>query len=78
MLRRAGVSGPQTRIRSAGPYSTWNNARLNTISSYYTLVPGFERLLKEHGGDLESFHRAVERMRKLSPEARWKALDTGN
>ncbi len=78
MLRRAGVRGPQTRIRSDDQHAAWNNARLNTISSYYNLVPGFERLLKEHGCSLEAFHHAVERMRKLAPEERWKALDTGD
>ncbi|MEZ5386896.1 MAG: aminopeptidase [Prosthecobacter sp.] len=78
MLRRAGVRGPQTRIRSDDEYGAWNNARLNTISSYYNLVPGFERLIKEHGDDLDAFHHAVESMRQLDQKERWKALGTGH
>lgn len=52
----------------------WNNARLNTIATYYTLVPGFERLLQRNGADLEAFHREVAIMRRLSPEERLELL----
>lgn len=76
MLRRAGVRGPQTRIRNDDKFATWNNARLNTISSYYDQVPGFERLLKEHRGDLDAFHRAVAAMEKLDEQERLRALET--
>lgn len=50
----------------------WNNARLNTVATYYDLVPGFERLLKAHHGDLRAFYAAVEKlggMRKSSRQA---------
>jgi multidrug efflux pump subunit AcrA (membrane-fusion protein) len=53
-----------------------NNARLNTIAAYYTLVPGFERLLKQHHGNLEAFHREVAAMRELSDEERLRQLGT--
>lgn len=53
---------------------SWNNARLNTVATYYTMVPGFERLLKQHGGGLEDFYREVASMRKLNNEARMKIL----
>ena len=52
----------------------WNNARLNTVSTYYDLVPGFERLLKSKNGDLTAFYAAVAGMRKLSKEERRAAL----
>ncbi len=52
----------------------WNNARLNTVATYYTMVPGFERLLKLHGDDLEAFYREVAAMRKLDNAARMKIL----
>jgi predicted aminopeptidase len=48
----------------------WNNARLNTVATYYDLVPGFERLLECEHGDLPAFYAAVERMRHLSKEQR--------
>jgi predicted aminopeptidase len=50
-----------------------NNARLNTLATYYDLVPGFERLLKECDGDLEKFCQRVESMKPLSNDER-KAL----
>jgi predicted aminopeptidase len=52
----------------------WTNARLNTVATYYDLVPGFERLLKEKGGDLDAFYAAVKEMRHLSKEQRKAAL----
>jgi len=74
MLRKAGANRPQTTVESATGKPVWNNARLNTISSYYTLVPGFERLMKKHKGDLNAFHQEVESMRKMTKEERRTAL----
>ncbi len=74
MLRRAGAHRPQTKVKSAIPGPAWNNARLNTISSYYTLVPGFESLMAKHRGDLAAFHREVESMRGMTKEQRRAAL----
>jgi predicted aminopeptidase len=48
----------------------WNNARLNTVSTYYDLVPGFERLLRSKHDDLSAFYRVVQKMRGLSKEQR--------
>ncbi len=56
----------------------WNNARINTVATYYTMVPGFERLMKEKGGDLEAFHQEVASMRKLTNEQRMKILGTAS
>ena len=52
----------------------WNNARLNTLSTYHTLVPGFERLLKQCGCDHEAFYKSVEDMKNLSNVERKQAL----
>lgn len=54
----------------------WNNARLNTVAAYYTLVPGFERLLQKHNGNLDAFYHEVSSMRKLSNDERLKILGT--
>lgn len=70
MLRKAGVSQPQTRVQGSKGLQSWNNARINTVAAYYTLVPGFERLLKNCNGDLETFHSKVSHMRHLKPEQR--------
>jgi predicted aminopeptidase len=48
----------------------WDNARLNTVATYYDLVPGFQRLLKEQHGDLESFYAEVEKMRRMNRDER--------
>lgn len=48
----------------------WNNARLNTVSTYYDLVPGFERLMQREHGNLHAFYAAVAKMRHLSKEER--------
>jgi predicted aminopeptidase len=48
----------------------WNNARLNTVATYYDLVPGFERLLVHQNGNLSAFYAAVTKMRHLSKEQR--------
>ena len=51
-------------------YDAWfaaplNNARLNSVATYYDLVPGFERLLVDHEGQLEDFFQAVDRLAQL-------------
>ncbi len=55
----------------------WNNARLGTVAAYYELVPGFERLLQTHGGDMRAFYATVEKMRWMSKDERravlWRA-----
>jgi predicted aminopeptidase len=54
----------------AGPL---NNAQLNSVAAYYDLVPGFERLLEQNGGDLEKFYEAADRLAR-EPKAdrhRW-------
>jgi len=52
----------------------WNNARLNTVATYYDLVPGLERMFKENGADPERFYAAVSAMRHLSKDERRAAL----
>ncbi len=76
MLKEAARARSQSRSNIQYAPKIWNNARLNTVATYYNMVPGFERLLKEKGGDLEAFHREVSSMRKLSNEERMKILGT--
>ncbi len=53
----------------------WNNARLNTVAAYYTLVPAFERLIAQTGNDPERFYAALSSLRKLGKAQRRLALD---
>ena len=60
-------------------YDLWfeddlNNAKLALLATYNVYVPAFERLLAEHGGDMESFHRAVEALSELPKEQRDQEL----
>jgi len=61
------------------PYDDWfaeplNNARLNTVATYFDLVPAFERLLAQNHGDLPRFYEALRRLRRLSNEQRHQEL----
>lgn len=60
-------------------YDAWfnspiNNAQINTVATYYDLVPGFHGLLARCGGKLESFYREAERLRKLPEKERHQWL----
>ena len=60
-------------------YDRWfsheiNNAKLNTVSAYYTLVPAFRALLKKNGGDLEKFYKAVQQLGHMPKQKRHDAL----
>lgn len=47
-----------------------NNADLASVGNYRELVPGFQRLLAEHDGDLGAFYTAVRELAQQSPEER--------
>jgi predicted aminopeptidase len=60
-------------------YDDWfaepiNNAKLNTVSTYYDLVPAFQALLLAKGGDMEKFYGAVAALGKLPFDKRHEAL----
>jgi predicted aminopeptidase len=51
-----------------------NNAFLVSISVYTQMVPGFERLLAEAGGNLPAFYKRVGELAKVEKPARELAL----
>jgi predicted aminopeptidase len=56
-------------------YDAWfkrpiNNARLNTIATYYHFVPAFQRLLANNGGDLQKFFADAKALSGLDKEKR--------
>jgi len=67
-------------------YDNWfaqslNNAQLNTVATYYNLVPAFQRLLRQNDGDLGKFYRKVTALGKLPKAERHRKLclwDTGD
>jgi predicted aminopeptidase len=65
------LQGEYTELKAqwggAKDYDPWfaravNNAQLNSVAAYYDLVPGFERLLEQNGGDLGKFYEAANRL----------------
>ncbi len=54
-----------------------NNARLNTVATYYDLLPAFERLLKACHGDLEKFFSVLKETKSLSKNERRLKLTEG-
>jgi predicted aminopeptidase len=60
-------------------YDRWmslpiNNARLNTIDTYYELAPAFNALLEETNGDLEAFYHEVRRLKRMKKKERLQSL----
>ncbi len=47
-----------------------NNAQLSTVATYYTLLPAFEQLLAQNGGDLQKFYAEAKVLASLSKEER--------
>lgn len=67
----------QLKVKWGGStaYDAWfqrslNNAQLNTVDTYYHLVPAFRRVLREKAGNLEAFYSTIESLRKLDKPAR--------
>lgn len=63
-------------------YDNWfagdlNNARLATVSTYFSLVPAFQALLREEGNRLEVFYRRAAELEEMEPEQRLELLTRG-
>jgi predicted aminopeptidase len=61
-------------------YDNWfkqplNNARLNTLETYYQLVPAFRNLLKRCEGRLERFFAEAEKLADMNSEDRREQLN---
>jgi predicted aminopeptidase len=87
---KAGVlAGVVTRYqdlrRAWGGYSGYDrwfaqpltNAHVASVATYTELVPGFERLLAESGGNLPRFYAAVKRLASADAAERARVLDRG-
>jgi predicted aminopeptidase len=51
-----------------------NNARLNTLETYYQLVPAFRAMFQRCGGRLECFYAETEKLAQLDDEDRQKLV----
>jgi predicted aminopeptidase len=68
----------QWGVKKSG-YDDWvsepiNNAKLNTVVSYYDLAPGFKAILRAQGGNMEKFYAATAALAKMPLEKRHQAL----
>jgi predicted aminopeptidase len=76
---RAEYAELKKQLGGKAGYDAWiaapiNNAKLNTVSAYFDLVPGFRALLKQNGGDLQKFFVEAEKLGKLPLKERHAAL----
>jgi len=65
--------------RGYAAYDGWfageiNNARLNTVATYFNHVPAFEALLAQSNYQLPEFYNRVQALAKLSSEERQEVL----
>ncbi|HTD66846.1 MAG TPA: aminopeptidase [Candidatus Limnocylindria bacterium] len=51
-----------------------NNAQLNTVAAYYTLVPAFQQLLAQNNGDLPKFYAEAKALSALKKEQRLEQM----
>ena len=61
-------------------YDEWfhrslNNAQLNTVDTYYRLVPAFKRAFSSNGENWESFYGSIQSLKKLEKSERRAALE---
>lgn len=60
-------------------YDRWfaelNNAKIASISTYYTHVPAFQALLRKNRGNLAAFYLEAQKVGRLSPKKRIARLD---
>lgn len=63
----------------AKDYDQWfsepiGNAKINSVATYYDLVPDFERILASTGGDWKRFYAEVNRLAKMPKPDRHRIL----
>ena len=73
------IADAEKRTGARSIYSQWakeglNNAHLASVATYFDCVPGFQRLLAEHGGDLPAFYASVRRLAGLARTKRHAQL----
>ena len=55
-----------------------NNAQIASVAMYTQLVPGFQKLLADSGGDLPRFYQAVKALAKMPEKERLAVLEVGD
>lgn len=77
-LREAHAALRQQQWHGHPGYDAWfagvNNARLNSVSVYHTLVPALDNLLAASGHDLQRFFAECQTLQSLTKAERWRIL----
>lgn len=77
---KAAYAGQKQQWGGYAGYDSWfadiNNARLNTIGTYYDLVPAFSLLLSKHGNDLAGFFAECRKLARLKQAERYRYLNS--
>jgi predicted aminopeptidase len=76
---RADYAKLKTSWNDYSGYDNWferpiNNARLNTVATYYTLVPAFQQLIAKHGGNLPAFYAEAKSVASTPKKERHERL----
>jgi predicted aminopeptidase len=76
---RADYAKLKTSWNGYSGYDNWferpvNNARLNTVATYYTLVPAFQQLIAKHGGHLPAFYAEAKSVASTPKKERHERL----
>jgi len=77
---RAEYQALRTSWNGYSGYDDWfaqdlNNAHFVSVGTYYQLVPAFQALLAQNGGDLPAFYGAAEKIGELPEKERMAALN---
>lgn len=77
---RADYRQLKARWGGASEYDGWmngplNNAQLNTLDTYYRLVPAFREILRRKGGSLPDYYAEVARISRLPRKVRHATLE---
>ena len=80
---RQDYRAPRERWGGFAGYDWWfdqplNNAQIASVAMYTQLVPGFQKLLAESGGDLPRFYQAVKALAKKPQKERLAVLEASD
>ena len=67
---RGSYEGLTAQWDERAPFESWfphgiNNAYVASLATYYDCLPGFERELRQTGGDLHTFYQRVRVLARL-------------
>ncbi len=71
-IRPAGITLPNTNAEDC----EYNNASLVPVDTYYSIVPAFQSILNDAGGNLPIFYKKIRELGALSVDEREKEIES--